>query len=152
MRHENAATRVRQRIAEWVTRHGHGSKKVLAEKVRGLYGHSRSPSWITDILDGPDKGGQDLRLRDLDAIADAMRVPPGELVSRPDAIYMELSASEARILRHYRAMPDVIRGHLLAYLDYIYSFQERALSEQASERDRRTTAARIEIEHQRKKA
>lgn len=152
MRHENAATRVRQRIAEWVKKQGHGSKKVLSTAVKGLYGQSRSPSWITDILDGPDRGGQDLRLRDLDAIADAMHVPPGELVSRPDSIYMELSTSEARIVRYFRSMPDVIRGHLLAYIDYIYGFQDRALADQAAERDRRTRAARVEIQHERKKA
>lgn len=150
MRHENAATRVRRRIAEWVKEKGHGSRKTLAAAVKGLYGYSRSPSWVTDILDGPEHGGQDLRLRDLDAIAEAMEVPPGDLVRRNDAIYMELSATEARLIRYFRAMPDVIRGHFLAYVDYIYGFQERALADQAAERDRRTKAAQAEHLERRK--
>lgn len=150
MRHENAATRVRRRIAEWVKEQGHGSRKTLATAVKGLYGYSRSQSWVTDIIDGPDQGGQDLRLRDLDAIAQAMNTQPGDLVRRDDAIYMEVSATEARLIRYFRTMPDVIRGHFLAYVDYVFSFQERALADQAAERDRRTKAAQAEQLERRK--
>lgn len=143
MRHENAAARVRRRIADWVKEKGHGSRKRLAEAVHALYGAPRSQSWITDLTDGPDKGGQDLRLRDLDALASAMGLPPGDLVKREDDHYVEVTSAEMRILRYYRMMPDAIRHQWVACLDYLYSFQERALAEQSAERDRRTQEARV---------
>lgn len=142
VKHENAATRVRRRIAEWVQQEGHGSRKRLADAVKGLYGRSRSSAWVTDIIDGPDRGGQDLRLRDLDAIADEMRVAPGDLVRRDDRQYIEVSSTEARMLRYYRLLPDVIRGHFMAYLDFLHSAHDRLVGEQAEERQRRTTEAR----------
>ena len=144
MRHDNAAARVRRRIAEWIAAQGHGSRKRLADAVKGLYGHSRSPSWITDIIDGPDEGGQDLRLKDLDAVADAMGVPPGDLVRRDDNLYLEITQNEIRILRFFRALPDVARHHMLGYFDYLYSTQQRLLETQAQERDQRTSEARRE--------
>lgn len=150
VRHTTAAGRVRQRIAEWVQREGHGSRKRLADAVRGLYGKSRSPSWITDILDGPDSGGQDLRLRDLDAVAAAMGVPPGDLVRHDDNLYLEVTPSEIRILRFYRALPDVARHHLVGYLDYLYAMQQKVLEAQSAERDARTAEARREREREKK--
>lgn len=145
MRQENAAARVRRRIADWVKQKGHGSRKRLAEAVYGQFGQTRTSSWVTDIIDGPDQGGQDLRLRDLDAIAHAMDVPPGELVKREDQHYLEVSSAEARLIRYFRAVPDVIRNHWIAYLDYLHGFHERALTDQAAERDRRTAEARTEF-------
>lgn len=135
---QNAAERVRQRIADWAKREGHGSRKRLAGAVRGLYGKKRSPSWITDVVDGPDKGGQDLRLRDLDAVADAMGIPPGDLVRHHDNTVAEVTPSELRILRFYRALPDVARHHFLGYFDYLAGLQRQFLEAQAEERDKRT--------------
>lgn len=142
MRKENAAARVRRRIAEWVKEQGHGSRKQLADAVKGLYGEPRSPSWVTDIIDGPDKKGQDLRLRDLDAVADVLGVPPGELVRRDDTIVLELSHTEYRMVKFFRAMPDIARQHLVEYFGYIFGLQQRALDAQARERDERTAEAR----------
>lgn len=139
---ENAAERVRRRIAEWVKAEGHGSRKRLSDAVLGLYGQKRSASWVTDIIDGPDRGGQDLRLKDLDGIAAGMGVPPGDLVRQNDNLYAEVTASEWRILRFYRALPDVARHHVLGYFDYIYSLQQKTLEAQARERDERTAAAK----------
>jgi hypothetical protein len=138
MRHDNAADRVRRRIAEWVKQEGHGSRKRLADAVPSLHGDTRSQSWVTDIIDGPDKGGQDLRLRDLDAVADAMDVFPGELVRRHDRIVVEVTPTEYRMIRFFRAMPEFTRHHLVQYFDYIFGLQEKVLGAQAEERDRRT--------------
>lgn len=142
VRHDTAAERVRRRIAAWIKAEGHGSRKRLAEAVRGLYGHQRSASWVTDVLDGPEAGGQDLRLRDLDAVAAAMNVPPGELVAANDRAYVEVTPSEHRLLCFYRGLPDVVRHHLVHWLEYVFSLQETHLNEQANERDRRTAIAK----------
>ena len=137
-RAETAAMRVRRRIAEWVTREGHGSRQRLARAVRGLYGKPRSNSWVTDLIDGPDAGGQDLRLRDLDAIAHAMGTSPGELVAHDEATYLEVSANELKLVHYYRTLPATIQHHMIAYLDYLYAAHERELSEIERERNETT--------------
>jgi hypothetical protein len=142
VRHENAAARVRRRIAEWCKEQGHGSQKRLADAVPGLYGKPHTESWIGDVIDGPERGGQDLRLRDLDPIAREMGVPPGDLVRHDDNLYAEVTPSEMRILRFYRALPDVARHHYMSYFDYLYSMLQQNLEVQAQERDRRTAEAR----------
>lgn len=139
--HRNAAERVRLRIVEWVREKGHGSKTKLANAVPAPFGETKGRSWATDIL----KGGSDLRLRDLDAIADLIGEPPGDLVKRPGDHYLEVTPSEMRLLRYFRGMPDVIRGHFLAYVDYIFSFHQRALADQAAERETKTAIAREEL-------
>ena len=142
MRHENAADRVRRRIAEWVKEHGHGSRKRIAQNVKGLYGKDRSSSWVTDIVDGPDDGGQDLRLRDLDGVADAMGIPPGDLVRHDYNTYAEVSPSELRLLKFYRSLPEMARHHFIGYFDYISGIVFKQLDQQAEERDRRTAEAK----------
>lgn len=141
-RHENSAARVRRRISEWVKEQGHGSRKRLADKVHGLYGKTRSASWVTDLIDGPDAGGQDLRLCDLDAVADVIGVPPGDLVRHNDNMYAEVTPSEMRVLRFHRALPDVTRHHLMGYFEYLYNLQQKMLEAQAHERDARTADAK----------
>lgn len=142
VRRENAAARVRKRIAEWVKEQGHGSRKRIADAVKGLYGSPRSASWITDIIDGPEKEGQDLRLRDLDAVADVLGVPPGELVRRDDTIVLELTHTEYRMVKFFRSMPDIARQHLVEYFSYIFGLQQKVLDVQAEERDKRTAEAK----------
>lgn len=144
MRHDNAAARVRRRIADWVREEGHGSRKRLADAVKGLYGQPRSASWATDLIDGPDAGGQDLRLRDLDAVADAMGTQPGDLVRRADNYYAEVTPSEAKLLKFFRALPDVTRHHYLGFWDYLYNLQQRVLEEQKRVSIERTAQAKQE--------
>lgn len=141
-RREDAAARVRRRIREWVEREGHGSKKRLADAVLGLYGVTRSSSWVTDILDGPAAKGQDLRLRDLDAVAIAMGVPPGDLVRHNDNLYAEITPSELRILRFYRCMPETVRHHFIFYFEYLFGTQQQLLEDQARQRDTLTAEAK----------
>lgn len=151
MRHDNAAVRVRRRIQEWLKAQGRGSKSQLAAAVPGLYGKSRSSSWVTDIQQGPDNGGQDLRLVDLDAVAAAMGTQPGDLVRRDDHLYLEVTASETRLIRYVRALPDVARHHFMAYIEYLRDIQQRQLEEQARRRDERTAEARRQLADQRKR-
>jgi hypothetical protein len=138
VRQENAAERVRRRIAAWIKASGHGSQTKIANTVTGLYGVPRSASWVTDIK----KGRQDVRLSDLDGIAKAMEMQPGDLVRKEGHAYAELTASEARLLKYYRAVPDVVRGHWISTLDYLMEFHDRAMQDQAAERDKRTQEAR----------
>jgi hypothetical protein len=151
MPQHHAAERVRRRIREWIEAEGHGSRTSLAKAVPAKFGEPKSTSWVTDLLRRSGKKQSDLRLRDLDAVAAAMGVPPGDLVRRDQDLYLEVTPSEIRLLRYFRALPDVIRGHLLTYCDYIFGFHERALSEQAAERDRRTNLAKAELAQQKKR-
>lgn len=138
----NAAERVRQRIQEWTTREGHGSKKMLAAAVMSKYGDTKSLSWVTDLLRISGKKKSDLRLRDLDDVAEALGIPPGDLVRRPNDHYLEVTPTEMRLLHHFRSLPDAIRQHMIASMDYLFGFHERSLREQAAERDRRTQLAK----------
>jgi len=122
----DAAQRVRQRINEWIAKEGHGSRKRLADAVGSRYGQSKAPTWVTGILKGPDKKGQDLRLADLDDVAECLGVPPGDLVKKPERTYMEVTYAEMRLIQYYRALPDTIRHGWIAWLDYMFKFQQTA--------------------------
>lgn len=137
---QNAAERVRARIKEWVEAQGHGSQRRLARAVPGKFGEPRSDQWLSDILN--DR--QDLALSDLDAVADAMGVPPGDLVRRNNDHYLELIPSEMRFVTLLRTLPDTIRHNLLAVWAYFDGFQTRLLKEQKATVDQRTKAARME--------
>jgi hypothetical protein len=140
--HQDAAARVRQRIRDWLEGEGHGGKKRLADAVSSRYGHKKGQSWVTGIVKGPGNKGQDLRLSDLDDVAEVMGVAPGELVRHPDKHCLEVTETEFRILQYVRAMPDTIRAGYVNWLDYLFKFKQTAMTEQSKERDRRTKRAR----------
>ena len=145
-REEDAAARVRRRLREWVQEHGHGSRKRLAEAVTGLYGVSLSASWATDVLrrDEDKRKATDVQLAYLDALAELLNMPPGELVARDGDHYLEVTPSERRLIMYFRSMPDVIRGHAVAYLDFLFSaHQERAQDEIAAAKKRNVAASRL---------
>lgn len=142
MRAEDAAARVRRRLTRWVEDNGHGSRVRLARKVLGLYGKPRTSAWVTDLLDGPDGGGQDLRLRDLDAVASAIGVPPGELVARDGHEYVEVTASELKLLRYYRSLPATIQHNMIAYLDFLFAAHQREQTNIEQQRQERTERAK----------
>jgi hypothetical protein len=139
---DDAAARVRKRILEWCAREGHGSKKRLAEAVEAKNDDPTrkviGQSWATGILNGRQK----LRLSDLDAVADLLGEPPGSLVRKPDRNYHELTMAETRLLEYYRSMPEMVRGHWMAFLDYMFRFQQEALDNQGREQRARTSKAR----------
>lgn len=133
-----ANDRVRHRIAEWVEAHGYGSQRQLARAVPAKFGEARGDQWISDIV----KGRSDLRMKDLDAIAEAMGVPPGWLVRLPDRNYEELTMAESKLLRYYRLMPEIVRHGFLTWLDYFFRTQEQAVGVQTTKRTKRTAKAR----------
>lgn len=144
----SASERVRQRIAEWVEAHGYGSQRQLAHGVPGKFGEPHNDQWISDIL----KGRSDVRLKDLDAIADVMGVPPGWLVRRPDRNYEELTMQETKLMRYFRSLPEIVRHGFLTWLDYFFRAQAQAIQGATAERNARTAKARTrEAPHARAK-
>lgn len=135
----DAAERVRRRLNEWRVRTGHGAGTQLAHAVHGKYGARLSNQWASGIFGGR----QDLRLKDLDAVAELLGVPPGDLVRRDDDHYLEVIPSEMLLLRHIRSLPDTVRHHLLKLWDYTFSFQAQVLKDQKVKVDQRTKAARL---------
>lgn len=134
----NAAERVRQRIAEWVEHHGYGSQRQLARAVPAKFGEPRGDQWIHDVV----KGKSDLRLKDLDPIAEAMGVPPGWLVRRPDRNYEELTMQESKLLRYFRALPEIVRHGFMTWMDYFFRAQDAAIHGTVAERQKQTATAR----------
>lgn len=133
----DAAARVRRRILDWLKSEGHGSKSRLAAAVAAKYGSHKSKSWATSIQKAPEDGGQDVRLKDLDAVAHLLGMPPGELVSDFEHVYLELTMAERRLVEFYRAMPDVVRGHWMRWIDYLFHFHRPAPSDQGRPQRRR---------------
>lgn len=138
----DAAQRVRERLREWAAREGHRSKARIAKAVAALYGKPKSPSWVTGLLNGPTREGHDLRLKDLDAIAELLQIPPGELVRGYDRNYMELTMAESRLIEYYRLLPETIRSHWIRYLDYVFRPQRSKAADDDAERKKRTDKAR----------
>jgi len=112
--YQTADERTRQRIREWVEKQGHGAQRRLARAVPGKYGKPHTDQWVSDILNR--EGG--VRLRDLDAIAEVMGIPPGDLIRRDDDLYVEVSPSEFRLLHQLRALPEVLRRHWFSFVDH----------------------------------
>jgi transcriptional regulator with XRE-family HTH domain len=134
----NANDRVRERIGEWVEKEGHGSQRRLARAVSGKFGEPKSDQWISDILNKRS----DLTLRDLDAVASCMDVPPGWLVRGLDRNYDELTMAESKLLRFYRGLQDTVRTAWLLWLEYLFAQQEAALTKVAAKREQKTQQAR----------
>ena len=112
----HAAARVRRRLKDWMAKEGHGNKAPLARTVDAKK-EPRPSSWVTDIT-RPSRGTRDIRLRDLDDIAEAMGVPVGELVQPDGTDYIEVKPAEMRLIRYLRSMPDSAQQHWLARLDH----------------------------------
>lgn len=135
----DAAQRVRERIQAWVKREGRGSLKQLAEAVPGAFGQKRDhQAWATGI----HNGSQDLRLKDLDDVAELLGVPPGELVRAYDRNYLELTMAETRLVEYFRCLPDTVRQHWLYFLDFVFLPRLTELKTSGREAQRRTDAAR----------
>lgn len=141
----NAAERVRQRLNEWAKTRGHGAVTALGKAVTGKYGKPMTPQWASGVLSGKSE----LRLEDLDAVANLLGVLPGDLVRRDGDHYLEVIPSEMQILKHVRALPDTIRQHWLMYLNYVFGFRDELVKERQGQIDKRTKAARLQQQHER---
>lgn len=138
MAYDSAAERVRQRIREWIASEGRGSQKRLAAAVPGKFGEPKTEQWLSDIL----KGKTDLSLRDIDAVADHLGVPPGILIRRHDRNYEELTMAESRLLSYYRSWPETIRHTWLTWLEYLTRFQRDAAYEGRVKKQKQTRGTR----------
>jgi transcriptional regulator with XRE-family HTH domain len=100
---DTPADRVRERIRQWLALTGLGQRD-FARQV------GKSQVWLQKILkEGPKPN--DVRLRDLDAIARAMRTSASELVRASDDRYsMELTPTEVRVLEQLRQNPTTFQG------------------------------------------
>lgn len=123
MREDGANVRVRKRIKEWIATQGHGSQHKLAQAVTAKFGEPRSDQWISDIL----ASRQDVTLRDLDAIADHMKVPPGDLVRKNDRNYLELRMVETKLVRYFRVLPVRVAENWMLWLDFMFQQHEPIL-------------------------
>lgn len=140
----DAAERVRRRLQEWAKTRGRGAGKELAAAVPGKFGQPMTEQWASGILNGRN----DLRLADLDSIAELLHVPPGDLVRRDGDHYVEVIPSEMRFLKYVRSVPDTVRHHWLMCLDYLFAFQEQVMNENRATIDKRTKAARLQRERE----
>lgn len=91
------AERVRERLNHWlaVTKL---TQREFADTVK------KSQVWVKKILHGE----HEVRLADLDVVADAMRTTASELVRADDERYqLELSPTEVRVIEKLRRKPDL---------------------------------------------
>lgn len=99
-------TRIRQRIKRLLDDRGL-KQRVFAVRM----GHSEQ--WVSNLL----RGDFTLTMDDLDRAADALKVPPSEIVRLHDDPW-ELTPTEMRAIRAIRMLPIAIRDHAVTMLDY----------------------------------
>jgi hypothetical protein len=103
--HPHPAERVRDRIREWLDLTKQGQREFAAQCG------GKSQVWLQKILIGDAGDGNDIRLRDLDLIAAAMRTSAAELVRGFERRFiLELTADELRVLEQLRRNPQTMRG------------------------------------------
>lgn len=103
----DAATRLRQRVARLLEDRGM-TQRIFAKKV----GHG--DQWASNFLTGRN----DLTWDDVDRVASALGVPPGELIRVSDEPW-ELMPTEMRLLRASRMLPQVLRDHLVMHAEFL---------------------------------
>lgn len=100
-------TRVRQRIRRLLEDRGHTNRAFAT-----ALGHK--DQWASNLL----AGRFPLSLDEIDAVAEFLRVPPGEIVRVADEPW-ELTPTEMRVIRAIRMLPPPIRDHLVILADYL---------------------------------
>lgn len=83
------------------------TQRELAGKV------GKSQPWLVKILSGENA----LRLDDIDRVAKALGWPPAELIREGENELIEVTPSELRLLRAFRASDMALRLHFLAVLE-----------------------------------
>lgn len=102
----NPAERVRDCLRDWLDTTGVTQKELATDL-------NKTQVWLQKVL----KGENDVRLRDLDGIADALRTTASDLVRGEDERYrVELAPTEMRIIEKMRHRP-AIREHVAALLN-----------------------------------
>lgn len=106
--------RVRERIKAYVDAQGHGAQRALLRHINRDRDVSdqRSDSWLSDIL----HKRADIMADDIDAVAAAMNVPPGDLVRGYDRNYWELTIEESDFVTWLRGLTSDGRRHFLSWV------------------------------------
>jgi hypothetical protein len=113
-----ATDRVRQRIDEWIKANGgHGAGRKLLAIIKARSREDRSDQWLSDIINRR----QNVTLADLDILADAMDVQPGELVRLPGKNYLELTMGESRLVQIFRGLSRDAQGYVNSLITYFVS-------------------------------
>ena len=95
-RPQNPAQRVRERMRRWMQTTQLGQRDFAKDLAK-------SQVWLQKVLGGENS----VRLKDLDAVARAMRTTASELVRTEEERYqLELSPTEVRIVEQLRRKPD----------------------------------------------
>ena len=101
---------VTERIAQNLRAHLK-AHKLRQNDVAKRAGHH--PPWLNGILNGR----RNIRVRDLDALATAARIPVAELVAEPGTL-KQLTADEASLVRWFRDWPATVQQGLLGFLRF----------------------------------
>jgi transcriptional regulator with XRE-family HTH domain len=97
---DDPASRVRERMKRWMDVTQVGQREFASDL-------KKTQVWLQKILSGEN----DVRLKDLDAVADAMRTTASELVRSEDERYqLELTPTEVRLLENLRRRPEAFAG------------------------------------------
>jgi hypothetical protein len=108
-----ASERVRERIAEWVERHGHGAQRLLLTNIAKYCDETRKDQWLSDILNKRSK----IVLDDVDLVAVAIDTPPGNLIRQRDRNYHELTMAETKLVEWFRSLTSDGRRHFWAWIE-----------------------------------
>lgn len=97
---DDPAIRVRERIRAWMDISGL-DQRAFAEVL------GKSQVWLQKVLGGVNQ----VRLKDLDQIASAMRTTAPEIVRSPDDRYqLECTPTEVRLIEQLRRRPDLFEA------------------------------------------
>jgi transcriptional regulator with XRE-family HTH domain len=66
----------------------------------------------------PDERNRDFTMRQIDAVAEFLRVPPALLIQNDTSTLQELTDEELRLVKHWREWPPDIQELVLPLLDY----------------------------------
>lgn len=114
---------------------------MLAKSVSAAFGQHKTQSWVTGLVTKEGKR-QDLRLRDLDDVADAMKIHPGELVSRFGSRVYELRENEHRLIDAIRKLPSAMQPSFLDHLYFLMEGHLRTMDHDSRRREDMTAIAR----------
>lgn len=98
---DSPADRVRARLKHWLDVTKLGQRQFAADV-------GKTQVWLQKVLAGGENGN-DVRLRDLDILARAMRTTASELVRSADEYYaLELTPTELRIIEQLRRRQELL--------------------------------------------
>jgi len=96
----HTAARVRERLEHWLETTGMAQRQFALRL-------QKSQIWLQKVLSGENH----VRLKDLDALAIAMRTTPSELVRLPEDRYqLEATPTELRLIERLRDKPELAQA------------------------------------------